>query len=148
VAVQHTCDALDRACMSLLQRNPRASYQELAEATGVAPTTVKRRIDRLLKSDAIKFIAIPSWLHSDSGATAMLALAIDWLQLTTIVDEASAIPELCWIAVTTDRYPITMQIAISELEDIIGISQRVAAIPGVRDIRVSSVIEFVAPVRQ
>src|SRR5690242_19471497 len=47
-------DALDRAIIDALRTDARASFAEVGQQVGLSPSAVKRRVDRLLASGAIK----------------------------------------------------------------------------------------------
>ncbi|MEJ6489892.1 Lrp/AsnC family transcriptional regulator [Leucobacter sp. USCH14] len=52
-------DAADRALVSHLQRNGRASFRELGEAAGISPSGARLRFDRLTRNGAVKVVGIP-----------------------------------------------------------------------------------------
>ena len=47
-------DALDRAIIDALRTDARASFAEVGQQVGLSPSAVKRRVNRLLASGAIK----------------------------------------------------------------------------------------------
>ena len=47
-------DPLDRAIIDALRSDARASFAEVGQQVGLSPSAVKRRVDRLLASGAIK----------------------------------------------------------------------------------------------
>jgi DNA-binding Lrp family transcriptional regulator len=47
-------DALDRAIIDALRTDARASFADVGQQVGLSPSAVKRRVDRLLASGAIK----------------------------------------------------------------------------------------------
>lgn len=54
-----TIDNVDRALIGHLQRDARASYRVLGEATGLSPSGARLRFNRLIRSGAIKVVGIP-----------------------------------------------------------------------------------------
>src|SRR5262245_14518651 len=97
-------DDSDRALVSLLQENPRASYQELATATGLSTSTVRRRIDRLVAGGVLKFAAVLCWPHFELRLTAFIALSVDLKRLRAIGEEIAAMDEVVFVALTTGAF--------------------------------------------
>lgn len=52
-------DDADRALVSRLQRNGRASFRELGEAAGISPSGARLRFERLTRNGAVKVVGIP-----------------------------------------------------------------------------------------
>lgn len=103
-------DDTDLACLIALQADPRASWRELGNATGIAERTVARRIKRLMEADALRVIAeadplvtgggvvLHAWVRCRSGRVPDVArqlAALDSSQLVvTVAGSADVMAEL------------------------------------------------------
>src|SRR5690625_1095900 len=52
-------DRADRAIVRLLQRDGRASLRDIAAVAGLSPSGARLRLERLLRSEAVKVVGIP-----------------------------------------------------------------------------------------
>jgi DNA-binding Lrp family transcriptional regulator len=59
----HTLDAIDRGMVRSLQRDGRASFADLADATGISATSAADRFRRLQTAGIIQIIALPDPLR-------------------------------------------------------------------------------------
>ncbi|UKY53988.1 Lrp/AsnC family transcriptional regulator [Streptomyces inhibens] len=85
-------DALDQVVLRTLRREPRASYAEVAAATGAHERTVARRVERMLGTGRIRFTA--SLLHEyiGTGVAAQLASGAPPVTSTTPPAPSPVVP--------------------------------------------------------
>jgi Lrp/AsnC family transcriptional regulator for asnA, asnC and gidA len=142
-------DACDRTLIELLQANVRASYQELANATGLSASTVRRRVERLLASGVVKLVAVPDWRRLGMGLTAFLAISADLHRLRDIGLELAAMEEIVFVAVTTGSYDLIAEAVLPTNEDYVRfVSERVAPIEGIRGMQTFMIPEFIKSFEQ
>mgnify|MGYP001072834349 CR=1 FL=1 len=84
-------DALDISLVAALQHSPRASLNTLSDVLTISPSTVSRRLSRLIDDALIRVTASVSWSIRGSGHPSVL-----WVQVAPaqIRDAASALAEL------------------------------------------------------
>jgi Lrp/AsnC family transcriptional regulator for asnA, asnC and gidA len=142
-------DDSDRVLVSMLQENPRASYQELATATGLSTSTARRRIDRLVGGGVLKFAAVLRWPHFGLRLTAFIALSVDLKRLLAIGDEIAAMDEVVFVALTTGAFDLLAEVVLPTNEDLVRfVTQRVAPIEGIRNLQTFMVPEFIKSFEQ
>ena len=131
-----TLDDYDRALIALLQEDARASYQALAKATGLSPATVRRRVERLINSGAVRLVAVPNWPRLGFHLTAFLGISVTLSRLTQVVSEISKMDEFYWIAMTTGDYDLLAEIVLPTNRDYAEfVTERIAPIQGIRSVR-------------
>ncbi|WP_027344124.1 Lrp/AsnC family transcriptional regulator [Hamadaea tsunoensis] len=98
-----TFSPADRRLLAALRRDGRATYAELATATGWSASTVTRRVDELRERGALFFdVEIDDSLLG-IGAAAMLWLSVPPVHLDRVATTLAGHPELAVVAATTGR---------------------------------------------
>lgn len=144
-----TLDEHDRVLITALQANVRASYQELALLTGLSASTVRRRIDRLVASGALKLVAVPSWPQLGLRLTALIAISVDLHRLRGVGDELAKMDEIVFVAIATGAYDLIAEVVLPTNEDFVRfVTQRIAPIEGIRDLQTFMVPEFIKSFEQ
>jgi DNA-binding Lrp family transcriptional regulator len=144
-----TLDEHDRILIGLLQANARASYQELADATGLSASTVRRRVERLLETRMLKLVAIPNWEKLGLSFGAFLMISVDLPRLRDVANELAKMEEICFVAIATGSYDLFAQVVLPMNRDFVRfITQRVAPIEGIRNIQTSMIPEYVKSFEQ
>lgn len=137
-------DEQDRRLIAHLQADARASYQELAEQVGVSPSTARRRVERLLASNVLKLVAVPSWLRLGFNLIAFIGISVDLACLRSVGAELRAMDEVCFVAITAGGYDLFAQVVLPTNEDLVRfVTHRLAPIPGVRNLQTFMVPAFV-----
>ncbi|RIK43536.1 MAG: hypothetical protein DCC58_09515 [Chloroflexi bacterium] len=142
-------DENDRLLIGLLQANARASYQELAEASGLSASTARRRVERLLDSGVLRLVAVPNWPKFGISFTAFLAISVDLPRLRSVGLELAAMDEVCFVCMVTGDYDLFAQIILPTNADFVRfVTQRVAPIVGIRDIQTYMIPAFIKSFEQ
>jgi Lrp/AsnC family transcriptional regulator for asnA, asnC and gidA len=129
-------DDNDLALIRLLQKDGRASYQEMAEATGLSPATVRRRVEQLLESKLITISAVPNWGKLGLNFSAFVGISVDLARMEHVARELSKMDEFYWIAMTTGDYDLFAEVFFpSDAEVAAFVTDRIAHIEGIRSFR-------------
>jgi Lrp/AsnC family leucine-responsive transcriptional regulator len=96
-------DKFDRAILDLLQRNARRTSEEIADAVGLSPTAVQRRIKRLRQDGVIRAeIAVLSPAAIGRGVTALVEVQLVAGSRDDLIDgfkrrmAAEEVVQQCW----------------------------------------------------
>lgn len=131
-------DAYDRELIKLLQADGRASYQDMAAATGLSPATVRRRVEQLLESKLITVSAVPNWGLLGLNFSAFVGISVELSRLEHVARELSKMDEFYWIAMTTGDYDLLAEVFFpSDAEVAAFVTERIAPIEGIRSFRLS-----------
>lgn len=121
-------DRVDTALVRILQRNGRATYQELAERVGMSRTAVRVRVRNLLDSNTIRIVAV---LHP--GVTGCTTLGHVSLGLhgpaQPVATHLAHRPAVAFLAHSGGRFPLVTQLRVhgeaelaAELDELRGLS--------------------------
>ena len=107
-----TYDSLDLKILSMLSKNARTPYLEIARECGVSGAAVHQRIQRLLANDTIvgsECLISPNAMGYDTCAYIGIFLR-DPSQYNSVVTALEAIPEVVECHYTAGKYDILVKI--------------------------------------
>lgn len=128
-------DEVDEQLLRALQRDGRASYELLAAEVGLARTSVRSRVQRLLTSGRLRII----------GAVHPSVFGLDQLGHVTIEVEGSAaavaakiaaLPETSFVTTTAGRFAVTAELRSTDMDDFARGVARIESVAGVRGLQV------------
>ena len=129
-------DAFDRELIGLLQQDGRASYQEMADATGLSAATVRRRVENLIGSGLLTISAVPNWSRLGLNFTAFVGIQVDLKYLDNVAQELAKMKEFYWVAMTTGEFDLLGEVFFqSDAEVAAFVTEQVASIEGIRSFR-------------
>ncbi len=127
-------DEVDRRLIRCMLDNPRASYAELARATGVAETTARRRVEALIAQKVITPAVIPDVRQLGFSAMAIVGINVDLNYLYEAAETIRGFKEVTSLHLTMGRYDLMATVAEASLEDLSRfLVEKVAPLPGIRD---------------
>lgn len=130
-------DEVDEQLLRALQRDGRASYELLAAEVGLARTSVRSRVQRLLDSGRLRII----------GAVHPSVFGLDQLGHVTIevegpaaavAAEVAALPETSFVTTTAGRFAVTAELRTTGADDFARGVARIQSVAGVRGVQVVS----------
>lgn len=128
-------DDTDRALLSALHRDGRATVDELATTCRTPPTTVRRRLEQLQANRVLRFD-----LDIDPRALGLAVHTLLWVNVapTDLHATGAALathPEVAFAAATTGRTNLYASVLSPDAEAFYRyLTTRVAALPAVRDV--------------
>ena len=99
-------DATDNTIIELLIENSRQSSRELAGKIGLDSSTVRRRVDKLVKNHVLEFSAQPNPDLLGYPVRAFIVLNVMPSNLSQVIRELSKIPDVRWISPVSGRFDI------------------------------------------
>jgi DNA-binding Lrp family transcriptional regulator len=125
-------DSLDERIMQELQHNGRQSNVDLAKLLGVAESTIRNRIKRLVGNDIIKIAAIPNPEKLGYGCIAMVGLQTKPAEDRELIEKLSANPSVYLVSITTGRFDIIMLLFLHTTKDLSDFMYReISSVPSV-----------------
>jgi DNA-binding Lrp family transcriptional regulator len=124
-------DDADRAIMAALYDDGRASFQDLARATGISYALVRRRTRALLSSGVVRVVTIMNRLVAGTALIAGVGICTTG-EFHEVADAIAEIDEVEVALVTTGPFDVLLEVACRDkrhLTDLIG--QRLSGLPGV-----------------
>ena len=134
MCVMATIDAMDQKLVSLLTENARQTSEVLAKQLGVNPSTVRRRLQTLIKNQVIRIVALPEPDKIGYAFRAVVAFDVSPEKLDSVITQLRQRPEVQWLSVTTGRYDVIAIVWFPSSEEFFTFMQTdVGALEGVRD---------------
>ncbi|HUG14057.1 MAG TPA: Lrp/AsnC family transcriptional regulator [Thermomicrobiales bacterium] len=134
-ATGHEVDSIDRQLIRLLQERPRASYAELARASGVPESTVRRRVESLYEAGTISTIVAPDIAQLGYEAVSLIGIKADLNHVEEIAEHLRQREEVTMVLITLGRLNLFCGVALRSVEDMYPfLREHVAPLPGVRDV--------------
>ena len=96
----------DTKLIDLLKKDARQSSDSMARELGVSSSTIRRHIDRLVDTEAIRFAVLPNPKKIGLPLTAILALDVATDKLKEVTSTLSEREEVQWLSVTSGRYDV------------------------------------------
>jgi len=127
-----TIDPIDDKLTKLLQFDARQSSEVLAKRLGVSPTTVRRRIRKLLANGTIRIVAVADPRIWGANLYAHIGLNVDRAQLNPVVEAISSIEAVKNIALTAGRFDMMCFVRVASVEELSNLLRtRIASIKGI-----------------
>jgi len=125
---------LDERLISLLSKDARQTSEVLARQLDVNPSTVRRRVQKLIKDGVIRIVALPDPEKTGFTFRAVVAFNVAHDKLDEVVEKLASREEVCWLSVTTGRFDVIAITRFRSSEDFFDFMQReVGILEGVRD---------------
>jgi len=138
-------DDLDFAIVDELQDDGRRSYREIGQRLGVAPATVRARVQQLMDDGVVEIVAVPNPWKLGVGFFAVIALRLDPDKADAVADLLAQRDETSWVGVAVTGCEVVCEVAlVSPQEFAVYREQVLAHLPGYRDAQVF----FMADVRK
>ena len=134
-------DALDRQIIARLQQDGRSANVDIARHIGISEATVRKRLERLVSEEIIRITAIPNPAKVGLSTVTFLNFDVDLAQLDRVTDQLGQLPEVRAIYYTSGESDLIVEAWFPSGDALLRfLTQRVAAIPGIRGIATSHVL--------
>lgn len=102
----HQLDEIDKQLIRELQQDARVSNVALARIVDLTEGAVRRRIDNMVKSGALRIVGVgdPEWLGLKTHAVIGLRVGVGHIE--RLMEEFSRIPEFSYVYQTTGQFDI------------------------------------------
>ena len=138
----HDLDALDISILGHLEEDGRRSYSEMAEALGVAVSTVSARVTKLIEKNVVSIFAAINPQKVGLEAPATLLISIEPRHFDHVVATILALPEIIYASMTTGRYNLVIDVFCRDAQHLSElVTRRLYALDGIQDIDVEYQLE-------
>lgn len=134
----------DEDLFAALSEDGRAGFAELAAATGWSETTVRRRLDDLLRSGAMHFEADVDNRVLGGAEHARLWISVTPPHLAAVGEALAGHPETAHAAAMTGSANLVASVVCADAQELYGyVTSRIAALDGITNFEISPVIRVV-----
>ncbi|HEX9044257.1 MAG TPA: Lrp/AsnC family transcriptional regulator [Candidatus Limnocylindrales bacterium] len=124
-------DDLDRRIIAELQEDGRRSYREIAKRLGVAPGTVRTRVQQLIADRTVEVVAVPKYFQMGFQFYALVALRLAPGCADEVATILEAREEVSWVGLAISGYDVFVEVVLRDAQEFGRYRQDVlAALPG------------------
>ncbi len=136
-------DQTDKKIIKLLQKNGRMPNTEIAKQTGITETTVRYRLQRLIKEEYIEIAAIIDPVKLGNGVEGSIRIQADIKQIPQVTRALKDIPELFYVARVSGKADFDTNFSVRDMLAARKLIDRINSIEGVVDTDMVTVMEYV-----
>lgn len=140
----HILDEVDRQIVALLQRDGRISNVDMARELGLTEGTIRKRLERLLASDAICIRAVINPAKLGYPTRIIVGLQVDLAQVEAAALQLAAIPEIDTVSIVTGTYDMVIEVILPSSDLLLSfLLDKVATVPGVKRTETCHILKIV-----
>jgi Lrp/AsnC family transcriptional regulator for asnA, asnC and gidA len=125
-------DQLDRDIIRALQLDGRRSNVEIARDLGVAESTVRKRLDRLLHDQVLRIAASPKLDAVGLAVQAQIYLQVELATVDQVANQLASLSQVRTVTYTTGEYTLVIETAFADNDALLHfLSAEIASLPGV-----------------
>lgn len=129
-------DDVDRKLIAELQSDARISNVDLAKIVNLTEGAVRRRIDRMLKSKALRIIGVGDPRQMGLTTHAVIGLKADLKRIDGILAELAAMPQFSFVYQTLGQFDVVGVAYFPSNADLGDfLTNELAQVPGVREMQ-------------
>jgi Lrp/AsnC family transcriptional regulator, regulator for asnA, asnC and gidA len=111
-------DKLDLDIISLLQRNGRIPFTEIAKEVGVSEGTVRNRLGQLLENQTIQIVGMADPLQLGYDAPAVIAVSVMPQKLDDVVKHIADLPQVSYLIMVSGEYDLMVEVMCKDRDDL------------------------------
>ena len=135
--------ATDRALIAALRNNGRASVTELAHMINVSRTTVKTRLDALVRQGRIRRFTIETDTDQDGAVKAIAMIELRGEMSRAVIRTLHQIPEITTIHATNGAWDLVVEISTEDLISFDRVLRAIREVPGISNSETSLLLAHV-----
>ena len=131
---EKTFDDLDLRIIDALSEDGRRPFTTVAKDLGVAEATIRARVARLQRLDAIRFVTDVK-PHELGLLFAYLGVRLGGRDVRAAIDGLCAIPEAVYVIECTGHYDVLVEVIAKDSDDLLRLMHtEVRGVPGVTEV--------------
>jgi Lrp/AsnC family transcriptional regulator for asnA, asnC and gidA len=135
---------LDVEIIRSLQGDPRGSVAKIAGRLGVPESTVRHRLNRLVRRGLIEFTVMTNPLRLGYQIWAIVEIQAEMPKIRAVAKSLAGAPEVYFVGITTGGYDVLAAAVFRSNQELLDfITRRLSRVPGIVRTTTSSVLEVV-----
>ncbi len=131
-------DQLEKDIMTLVQKDGRESFVDIAEKVGVTEGTVRRRFYRLVDEGVIKISAVSDPFQIGFDSPAIIGLNVEPGRIDEIAEHLAGMEPIHFVGITTGDFDVIVHGVFSSNDELSRfVRQQISTIDGIVDINTS-----------
>jgi len=141
--VKGPIDGIDSKIISYLQKDGRMAFTHIGKELNIAESTVRARVQRLIKENIIQIVAVANPLKLGFAVAGNIKIQVESQKLRQILKQLKTIKEFWYIALATGSQDIDIDFHVKSLDDLRSLLfDKVNSIDGVIRTETSIVVHF------
>ncbi len=133
---------IDLNIIGYLSNDPRCSVTKMAEDLEMPESTVRHRLNRILKTGLIEFAAIVDPLQFGFNTWTIMEIEADLKRVESVGEQLAAFPEVYFVGLTAGGYDLLVGAVFRSTEELSAfVTAKLANIPGIARVSTSSVLK-------
>jgi len=134
----------DVRIVEALQQDARAPVTSIAEKLGMPVSSVRHRVQRLMKAGILEFAAMTNPLRMGYQVWALIEIQAEIAKIETVAQQLARAPEIYLVGITTGRYDIHVGAVFRTNEEFLEfITTRLSKISGITRVSSSPILRVV-----
>jgi len=126
-------DLLDKELISLLEQDARQTSEKLSKQLSVSPSTVRRRMNELVKRGVMRIVAIPEPRHIGLPMIAIVAFQILHEKMNSFLKTLNSRKDVKCLYITSGRFDAIALMWFSSTEQLYEFMERdIVKIEGIK----------------
>jgi Lrp/AsnC family transcriptional regulator, regulator for asnA, asnC and gidA len=135
-------DELDERIIEELRHDGRRSHAELARRLGVAESTVRNRVQRLLSDGYMQVVALTNLSRLGYSLEVLINIQVQAGRLTEVAEALAGMEEVRYLGLTTGSYDILASASFHCTEELyLFVTERLNKTPGISRTQTSQVLK-------
>ena len=135
---------VDREIVSELQRNGRATNQQIAERLGLTATTVAGHIRKMEAANQLRVVAVSDFSAHGYSLLMQVMIEVEGRAASEVIEELAQFPEVFAAHQVTGRYDIDILVALRSVEELPPLLlDKIAHVVGIRSAVPSIAVDIV-----
>jgi len=127
-------DSTDRKIISMLQKDGRLSFAEMAEKLHVSPGMVRLRYNHLVENGSFRVVAITNPLRLGYETLAMIGIRAEGNKVMQVAEKIRDLSDVIYLIVTSGKYDILAEVMCRDQADLLEfLTKKLYTIDGVRE---------------
>jgi Lrp/AsnC family transcriptional regulator for asnA, asnC and gidA len=136
--------SIDRDIVAELQRNGRATNQQIAERLGLTATTVAGRIRRMESANLLRVVAVSDFTAHGYSLLMQVMIEVEGRPASDVIEELARFPEVFAAHQVTGRYDIDMLVALRDVDELAPlVLEKISQVSGIRSAIPSIAVDIV-----
>ena len=124
-------DRTSRGIISMLQRDGRCPYTEIARRLGISESAVRARVQALTSSGVLQIVGLTDPGNMGFGVMALIGVQANQ-DLHRIAELVSTWPETTYVVISAGSYDLLVEVVCADNAELLLLSERLRAVEGVR----------------
>jgi Lrp/AsnC family transcriptional regulator for asnA, asnC and gidA len=127
-------DEIDHQIISILQKDGRVPFAQIAKQLKVSAGMIRIRYSRLAEMGVLRVVAITNPLRMGYQTMAMIGIKVDGRSLRKVADKIAALDEVIYLIIVSGTYDIIAEIVCRDQDHLLQfLTDRLYKIEGVRE---------------